>query len=198
MKGPSPSKNGGGGNPLIENILPEDGELTIGTIRKMLPSHLFERSALKSMRYVIQDAIAVAACIYLSNRLINEETIPYVTVRALLWLLTWWIQGAFMTGLWVMAHECGHQAFSASRLINDAVGCILHSMLLVPYWTWAHSHKLHHSNANSMERDTVFVPVTKRDEWTSLLWRPFGILRMYEKWKFLKNTLVFGFFFCFG
>lgn len=38
-----------------------------------------------------------------------------------------------MTGLWVVAHECGHRAFSDSELICDVVGLILHSALLVPY-----------------------------------------------------------------
>jgi len=39
-------------------------------------------------------------------------------------------------GVWVIAHECGHQAFSNSQLINDTVGFILHSCLLVPYFSW--------------------------------------------------------------
>lgn len=34
------------------------------------------------------------------------------------------------------AHECGHQAFSESQAVNDAVGLILHSCLLVPYYSW--------------------------------------------------------------
>lgn len=42
-------------------------------------------------------------------------------------------QGGIMTGLWVVAHECGHRAFSDSDLICDVVGLILHSALLVPY-----------------------------------------------------------------
>lgn len=44
--------------------------------------------------------------------------------------------GMFATGLWVIAHECGHQAFSSSKQINNAVGWVLHSLLLVPYHSW--------------------------------------------------------------
>ena len=43
------------------------------------------------------------------------------------------MQGGIMTGLWVVAHECGHRAFSDSELICDVVGLVLHSALLVPY-----------------------------------------------------------------
>lgn len=41
-------------------------------------------------------------------------------------------QGLNGTALWVLAHECGHQAFSDHRLLNDAVGFALHSFLLTP------------------------------------------------------------------
>jgi omega-6 fatty acid desaturase (delta-12 desaturase) len=41
-----------------------------------------------------------------------------------------------VAGVWVIAHECGHQAFSSSQLVNDTVGFILHSCLLVPYFSW--------------------------------------------------------------
>jgi omega-6 fatty acid desaturase (delta-12 desaturase) len=33
-----------------------------------------------------------------------------------------------MTGLWVIAHECGHRAFSPNEAFGDAVGLILHSV----------------------------------------------------------------------
>ncbi|XAR70032.1 Phosphatidylcholine desaturase [Bertholletia excelsa] len=63
-----------------------------------------------------------------------------------------------MTGLWVIAHECGHHAFSDYQWVDDAVGLVLHSALLVPYFSWKHSHRRHHSNTGSIERDEVFVP----------------------------------------
>jgi hypothetical protein len=46
------------------------------------------------------------------------------------------VQGAVCTGLWVIAHECGHGAFSAIGWVNDAVGFTVHSCLLVPYYSW--------------------------------------------------------------
>jgi omega-6 fatty acid desaturase (delta-12 desaturase) len=48
------------------------------------------------------------------------------------------------TGLWVLAHECGHGAFSPSRTFNNVVGWVLHSALLVPYFSWQLSHSKHH------------------------------------------------------
>lgn len=34
----------------------------------------------------------------------------------------------------------------------------MHSLLLVPYFSWKHSHRRHHSNTGSVDRDEVFVP----------------------------------------
>ncbi|KIZ00153.1 omega-6 fatty acid desaturase (delta-12desaturase) [Monoraphidium neglectum] len=73
-------------------------------------------------------------------------------------------QGAVCTGLWVVAHECGHQAFSKWQAVNDGVGLIVHSALLVPYYSWKHSHRRHHSNTGSITRDEVFVPATDESQ----------------------------------
>lgn len=66
-----------------------------------------------------------------------------------------------MTGLWVLAHECGHQAFSESKTINNLVGLICHSALLVPYHSWRITHAKHHNNTGSCAHDEVFCPTTR-------------------------------------
>jgi len=54
------------------------------------------------------------------------------------------VQGSVGTGVWVVAHECGHYAYSDSKLVCDSVGLVLHSILLVPYHSWRISHAKHH------------------------------------------------------
>ncbi|KAF9587245.1 hypothetical protein IFM89_039536 [Coptis chinensis] len=71
------------------------------------------------------------------------------------------MQGCVLTGVWVIAHECGHHAFSDYQWLDDTVGLVLHSFLLVPYFSWKYSHRRHHSNTGSLERDEVFVPKPK-------------------------------------
>jgi omega-6 fatty acid desaturase (delta-12 desaturase) len=79
-------------------------------------------------------------------------------LRHVLWSAYWLAQGCVLTGLWVIGHECGHRGFADSDLVNDAVGLVVHSCLLVPYFSWQFSHKRHHSNTGSVEHDEVFVP----------------------------------------
>jgi len=71
-----------------------------------------------------------------------------------------------MTGLWVLGHECGHGGFANSALINDVVGLIVHSFLLVPFFSWKVSHRRHHSNTGSLDKDEVFVPPIRDAKWS--------------------------------
>jgi len=77
------------------------------------------------------------------------------------WNVYWFTQGAVMTGVWVIAHECGHQSFSKWKLVNDSFGWVLHSALLVPYHSWRITHGTHHKSTSHMERDQVYVPKLK-------------------------------------
>ena len=84
-------------------------------------------------------------------------------LRFVLWSVYGIAQGLVFTGLWVIAHECGHQAFSPSKYVNNTVGWILHSALLVPYHSWRISHARHHAGTGHMTRDEVFVPSTREE-----------------------------------
>jgi len=79
----------------------------------------------------------------------------------------WVANGCVMTGLWVIGHECGHGGFSAYETINNVVGIIIHSLLLVPYFSWKISHRRHHSNTGNVDRDEVFVPSVQDASYTS-------------------------------
>ncbi|VAI60152.1 unnamed protein product [Triticum turgidum subsp. durum] len=131
---------------------------TLGQIKKAIPPHCFQRSIIKSFSYVVHDLVIVAALLYAA--LVWIPTLPTV-LQLGAWPLYWIVQGCVMTGVWVIAHECGHHAFSDYSLLDDTVGLVLHSWLLVPYFSWKYSHRRHHSNTGSLERDEVFVPKQK-------------------------------------
>jgi omega-6 fatty acid desaturase (delta-12 desaturase) len=68
------------------------------------------------------------------------------------------VTGTVAMGLWVLAHECGHGAFSPNKKLQDAIGFTLHSILLVPYFSWQRSHAVHHQYTNHMELGETHVP----------------------------------------
>lgn len=136
-------------------------DFTIKQLRDAIPKHCFERSALKGYSYIIRDIICLATTFYIFHNYVTAETIASKPVRVALWGLYTILQGLFGTGLWVIAHECGHGAFSDSKLVNDVTGWFLHSALLVPYFSWQISHSKHHKATGHMERDMVFLPRTR-------------------------------------
>ncbi len=46
---------------------------------------------------------------------------------------------------------------------NDTVGFVVHSSLLVPYFSWKISHGKHHKATGHIERDIVFMPRTRSE-----------------------------------
>lgn len=45
--------------------------------------------------------------------------------------------------------------------MDNLVGYILHTILLVPYYSWQITHAKHHHHTNHMTKDQVFVPETR-------------------------------------
>jgi omega-6 fatty acid desaturase (delta-12 desaturase) len=133
--------------------------ITFNDVRKAIPKHLFERNMLRSFWHLLCDFVMIAAVSYIATW-INHEAVP-IWARVVLWAIYIFCQGTLFTGVWVIAHECGHQAFSESETVNNAVGLICHSALLVPYHSWRITHGKHHNNTGSCENDEVFAPTTR-------------------------------------
>ena len=68
--------------------------------------------------------------------------------------------GTIILGIWVLGHECGHGAFGDTQLQNDITGFIIHSFLLVPYFSWKYSHNKHHKYTNHLILGETHVPPT--------------------------------------
>jgi len=143
-------------------------DYTIKQIRDAIPAHCFERSAATGLYYVARDIASLAITFYIFHNYVTPETVPNMPLRAGLWAFYTVLQGLFGTGIWILAHECGHQAFSPSKTLNDTVGWVLHSFLLVPYFSWKISHGKHHKATGNMERDMVFVPRTREQHATKV------------------------------
>ena len=141
----------------------EKPPFSLSQIKKAIPPHCFQRSVIRSFSYVFYD-LTIAFCLYyVATNYFHKLSTP---LTFLAWPIYWAIQGCILTGVWVIAHECGHHAFSDYQWLDDTVGLILHSALVVPYFSWKYSHRRHHSNTGSLERDEVFVPKKK----SSIAW----------------------------
>lgn len=143
-------------------------DYTIKDILSAIPKHCYERSLVRSLGYVARDITMMVIIGYTGHQLIpkvmlnDHETLSYY-IRGTLWCFHSYLLGLFGFGLWILAHECGHGAFSDYQSVNDVVGWILHSYLVVPYFSWKFSHSKHHKATGHLTKDMVFIPYTKEE-----------------------------------
>jgi len=135
---------------------------TMKEIHDAIPAHCFKPSVLRSMAYVVRDYFYLSTLIYLAVTYI--PLLPNVYLRFAAWAAYTTVQGFVFTGIWILAHECGHGGFSKHKKLNYTMGLIMHSFLLVPFHSWRISHSQHHKATGNIDKDTAFVPHT-RESW---------------------------------
>lgn len=135
--------------------------INIRQLRSRVPAHCFRSSTLYSLGWVLHDVAIyfglLAAALYLQDRVSNLGSGGRIL---LCYFIFPFLAGIPLTGLWVLAHECGHGAFSTSGLVSNTVGLVLHSALMNPYFAWRSSHGRHHQFANNLKTDLNYVSAT--------------------------------------
>mmetsp|Transcript_25269 Transcript_25269/g.51569 ORF Transcript_25269/g.51569 Transcript_25269/m.51569 type:complete len:483 (-) Transcript_25269:373-1821(-) len=132
-------------------------------IRAVIPDDCYEVETATSLGYLSVSLASTAACTALGLAALpvldpsNPLTLPFWTAYSA-------VTGTVAMGLWVLAHECGHGAFSKDKRIQDTVGFVLHSLLLVPYYSWQRSHAVHHQYTNHMDLGETHVPEPMEDD----------------------------------
>ncbi|KAI1115599.1 delta-12 fatty acid desaturas-like protein [Nemania sp. NC0429] len=141
-----------------------------------IPQHCFEQCMALSMAYVAFDMVQYVALLATTIWLHNRA--GFWASFAIRYLVYPFLAALPLTGLWVNGHECGHGAFSKTQTVNNAVGLILHSALLAPYFPWRSSHARHHQYANNMAADLNYVPLTRaeydRSQVGRMAWQDLG------------------------
>lgn len=137
-------------------------------IKNAVPKHCFERSYVRSMFYLFRD-FAIAGVFVYGTSLVLSTDLPSLDnpLEVLKFVFGWsfyafWM-GTIMTGPWVLAHECGHGAFSPSQDFNDFIGFLVHQLLLVPYFSWQYTHAKHHRRTNHLMDGESHVPSTGKE-----------------------------------
>lgn len=138
----------------------------LAEIRAAIPKHCFEHSTVTALSLVLRDGLIIAAIFFIAKsvlRVPGDSANPANVLDLLGWVLYAFVEGSAAIGWWVLAHECGHGGFSASRTLNDVVGWVLHSLMLVPYFSWQFSHAKHHSKTNHLMDGESHVPDTRAE-----------------------------------
>lgn len=121
-------------------------------IIKTLPPECFQKDRRKAWSSVL---LSIAAVV-----------LGYVAIANAPWFLlpfAWAFTGTALTGLFVIAHDCGHRSFAKRRWVNDWVGHILMLPLIYPFHSWRILHNHHHVHTNELHVDNAWQPWTVED-----------------------------------
>lgn len=144
-----------------------NSQVSVQELRNAIPDYCFQPSLFWSLFYLARDlaysTVLLGSLYYLLHtEFVSQSALAYYTVVN----VYGFCQGIVWTGLWVIAHDCGHSGFSNSGFLNDSVGFVLHSSLLAPYFAWKSTHRRHHIYANHIDKDLNYVP-PRRSEYAA-------------------------------
>ncbi|KAI0526905.1 hypothetical protein KFK09_002498 [Dendrobium nobile] len=123
----------------------------LAEIRAAIPKHCWVKNPWRSMSYVGRDVAIVFGLV---------AAAAYVNCW-IVWPLYWAAQGTMFWALFVLGHDCGHGSFSDCHKLNNVVGHLLHSSILVPYHGWRISHRTHHQNHGNVDKDESWHPLSE-------------------------------------
>ena len=126
---------------------------TLNEIKNILPKQCFSIKTRTSLKYLLQSLFIQFIVVGLGF------LIPFSSKMIPIWGLYAVLSGTTAMGFWVLAHECGHGAFSKNKTLETFIGYILHSLLLVPYFSWQRSHAVHHRFTNNITKGETHVPI---------------------------------------
>lgn len=159
----------------------QDLPFTLQDLKSAIPADCFEPSTFKSLAYFFFD-IGIIAGLYAVAAYLNSG-----------WFLPifWLAQGTMFWALFVVGHDCGHGSFSKHKWLNNLIGHLAHSPILVPFHGWRISHRTHHANTGCIETDESWHPVAKSEyddmHWSVKLVRFQALLLAYPIYLFVRS-----------
>jgi omega-6 fatty acid desaturase (delta-12 desaturase) len=94
-------------------------------------------------------------------QLVNT-VVPYFALLTLMYFsldISYWLTlllaipaAGFGVRLFIIFHDAGHGSFFKSKVANDWLGRITGVLLFTPYYSWRHSHAIHHATSGDLDR----------------------------------------------
>lgn len=137
-------------DPFAHRLLPQmETDLQLQDILKTIPRACFQKDPRRAWQSVLTSVLAVS--------------LGYLSIAYLPWWLlpfAWIFTGTALTGLFVIAHDCGHRSFAKRRWVNDLVGHLMMLLLIYPFHSWRILHDHHHVHTNKLQVDNAWHPWT--------------------------------------
>jgi len=89
---------------------------SIKEFQDVIPDHYFKSNTKTSLRYLLQTALIQSLVVAIGL------SIPFTPKMIPIWIIYALISGTTAMGFWVIAHECGHGAFSKNKTLESITG----------------------------------------------------------------------------
>jgi len=149
-------------------------KVTLKEIHEAVPKELYKRNTLKGIacQWALRDVLFCASFYQVAKyidpfadalRVMNVNPWAVYAIKWSLWSMYWFFQGLVGGAFFCTGNDAGHGPLSDYQPINHTIGFIAHTLLLTPYYSWRHSHHLHHKAIGSKERDENYLPKTRNE-----------------------------------
>ena len=99
----------------------EDKDIpSIKEFQDVIPDHYFKCNTKTSLRYLLQSALIQSLVVAIGL------SIPFTPKMIPIWIIYALISGTTAMGFWVIAHECGHGAFSKNKTLETITLSLIH------------------------------------------------------------------------
>ncbi len=160
---------------------PSELPFTLKDLKAAIPEYCFEPSTGRSLAYFFLD-IGIITGLYAIAAYLDSW---------FFWPIFWLMQGTMFWALFVVGHDCGHGSFSKHKWLNNLIGHLSHTPILVPYHGWRISHRTHHQNTGNIDTDESWYPVSESQynqmAWYEKLLRFHMILFLYPLYLFKRS-----------
>ncbi len=144
---------------------------TLAQIRAALPAELHAFSPLRAW-WAFARAWATVAIGEAGLWFLHFEPDTSLWWRVPVLVGMWLVVASGMVGLFILGHDCGHDAFAKSKRVNSVVGHICMSPVVTGFHSWRISHNHHHARAQLRKEDTDWPEkMLSREEYAAA---PFG------------------------
>ncbi len=126
-----------------------DQNLRLKDVIKTLPPEVFVKNSFKAWSTLVFSLTCVILG-YIGIAIAPEYLLPFF----------WFFTGTALTGLFVIAHDCGHRSFSNNNWLNNTLGQLLLLPLIYPFHAWRYHHDHHHKHTNKLGIDNAWDALT--------------------------------------
>lgn len=155
-------------------------DTSLSDIVKILPALCFQKDQSKAWSLVAANLLVLVISYYC---LLN---LPFYCIPFL-----WVITGTALTGLFILGHDCGHQAFSEKQWINELFGHLFMLPVIYPFHNWCVQHNRHHAWTNKLggarwKQVPEMLSGKSDPAWQPLRPEVYENLRPKEQWIYTK------------